>query len=550
VVDSGATQQSATAALSITISNAPPLDQYGGLTTLPANDGGSGWRLHKYGNRWLFVDPAGNGFMSFGVWAVVNSGSWENTKYGSDAAWGANTVLRLKSWGFNTLWDHTYGSVRPDTGNPNKMPASWFQDGASYPARNINNYCTQGAKLISNGINQNYYTGYLAPSTDPYDPCFTTWHQKYFAPATAPADLKTAMANDFIMGWSSGESDYMWGFGPGADFPTVPPGHDVAHLSWLVLATQPTQSSGVVNGTSMTYTDTTVYAKQALKTFLQGRYASIAALNSAWGSTYTTFDSTGTWGTGTGLLDEDGRHAWMGSFANLSGETTAMKTDLNDFLFQYASKFFQVQRDAFKANYPTKLYFGPNTIGGWGTPPQIPIIKAAALYVDALQTNIGTGATDDQARLDFLMQYLGDKPVLQWMGFPANPDSALCGSGGHCTNPPTYLSASTQSQRGANFNSIYTWFANYTVSSTVTSAAANSKPVIGVRWWAWADSVGESTNWGLVSYTKGNAYDGIEARIAAGTDQWGFPTGGEAQNYGDFISSVRATLQTILSALP
>lgn len=531
----------------------PSMDQFGGMTNLPANDGLSGWRFHKYVNRTLLVDPAGNGFFSFGVWNVANTGTWENQKYGSDSIWGQNTVKRLQSWGFNTLWDHTYNSVRPDTSNPNKMVASWFQDGASYPARNVFNYCLQGAKLISNGINQSFYTGYLAPMTDPYDPCFTTWHNKYFAPATAQADLVNAMANQYITGWSSAESDFMWCFGPGPDFATVPPGHDVAHCSWLVLATAPTQASGVVNGVTMPYADQTVYGKAAFVTFLQGRYATIGALNTAWASTYTTFGTAGGWGVGTGLLDEDGRHVWMGSFANLAGETPTMKTDLNAFMFQYASKFFSVQRTALKTNYPNKIYFGPNILGGWGTPPQIQIIQAAALYLDAIQTNIGTGAVDDQARLDFLMQYLGDKPVLQWMGFPANADSAICGSLNTCTNPPTYLTAPTQVARGVNYNSIYNFFANYTVGPAVPGGAANQKPIVAVRWWAWQDSTGEKTNWGLVTFDKGNAYNGVESVTGAVIDQQGFPAGGEAKNYGNFIgpgtNTVINTNTVIMSAL-
>lgn len=517
-------------------------DQYGGLTALPAPSGIKGsWRLEKFGKRWMFVTPDGNGFFALGVWAVANSGSWETAKYGSEPTWGTQTVVRLKSWGYNALWDHSYGSVLPWSGNPSKIAVPFFQDGAGYPARNVFSYCPQGAKLISNGMNTSFYTGYLAPSTDPYDPNFALWHQKYFAPATGQADAKAAMASNFCMGWSSAESDYMWGFGPGPDFPTVPAGHDVAHLGWMVLATAPTQTSGIVNGISMPYADTTVYAKVALKTFLQGVYSTIAALNTVWGSSYTSFDSAGGWGTGTGLMDEDGRHAWMGSFANLSGETAAMKADLNTFLFQYASKFFQIQRDALKANYPTRLYLGPNIIGGWGTPPQIPIIKAAALYIDALQTNIGTGASDDQARLDFLLQYFGDKPLTQWMGFPANPDSALCGTAGKCTNPNTYLTALTQPAKAGNYNTIYNWMLNYKVSASVPGGAAGSNPIAGIKWWAWMDSLGEGTNWGLVSYTKGNAYDGKQCVTGAVTDPQGFPAGGEAKNYGDFLTPVGQT---------
>ena len=50
---------------------------------------------------------------------------------------------------------------------------------------------------------------------------------------------------------------------------------------------------------------------------------------------------------------------------------------------------------------------------------------------------------------------------------------------------------------------------------------------------------GEKMNYGLVTFSE-NAYDGQEAVVARGTDQWGVPTGGEERNYGDFLSAVRA----------
>jgi hypothetical protein len=71
---------------------------------------------------------------------------------------------------------------------------------------------------------------------------------------------------------------------------------------------------------------------------------------------------------------------------------------------------------------------------------------------------------------------------------------------------------------------------------------------VGLLFWALTDSLGEGQNWGLVSLLD-NAYDGREAVRAAGRDAWGYPTGGEERDYGDFISSVRhanlSALQTI-----
>jgi hypothetical protein len=494
--------------------------------------------VEKFGKHWLFVTPDGHGFFSTGVFDVVPTPN-AVAKYGNqDITWGPQTVRRLQSWGFNTILDHSLLWVYPQqicggcagwqNGQPQKMAAVWFIDGSSYPIRNVNNLAPASAKDVFQGVNKTYYNGYVAPSTDPYDPNFSAWIKGYMGTGEAAA----AGNSPWIMGFSLGESDYTFGFGAGStsDFGTVPAGHNGPHLGWIVLITNPIQ---VNNSTwNVTYTDTKVYAKYALHDFLVTRYGTIAALNAAWSSTYTTFDTAGGWGTGSGLLDEDGRHSWIGSWDTLAGETQAMQKDLNDFLFQYASQWFKTQHDAVKAVFPNMMYFGPNVVGSWGTPPRKEILQAAALYIDVLMTQIGTGAADDQQRLDFTMQYLGDKPIATWLGFPANPDSALSPT----PNPPTFLAANTQVARGQEYTQMMNFFVSATVSATV-SGAAGSQPFVGLRWWAHTDSSAEKTNWGLVSL-KDNAYNGVEAVIAPGVDPWGYPTGGEVGNYGDFLTSV------------
>jgi len=538
------------------------MDQYGGLLAAHSPNGGTGhFRVEKFGNGWMFVTPDGNAFWSFGVFNVavdthvdVLGNTYQNrviTKYGdADKTWGPQQVRRLRSWGLNTILDHYNLWVHPvqtcggclgwQNGQPEKMPAVWFIDGAGYPLRNVLNYAPQGAKDIFHGVNSTYYNGYNAPNTDPFDPNFVTWINTYMKSGEAA----TAARSPWVIGFSLAESDYIWGFGAGstASFATVPPGHNGPHLSWIVLITSPTQTSNPTWGA--TYADTTVYAKQALKNFLQGRYATIAALNTAWGSNYTSFDSAGGWGTGTGLLDEDGRHSWVPRhWDNLTGATAAMKQDLDDFLFQYASQWFKTQRNALKAAFPNMLYLGPNVVGSWGTPPRRQILQAAGQSIDVFMTEVGTGAAEDQQRLDFMMQYLGDKPVASWFGITANPDSAMY----QYPNPQTFLTASTQSQRAQIYSQMLNWFLNATVSASVPGVGG-TKPYIGLRWWAWLDNPTERADWGLVTPLD-NLYDGKEAIIARGVDPWGYPTGGEADNYGDFLSAVRSANFAALQAL-
>jgi hypothetical protein len=63
--------------------------------------------------------------------------------------------------------------------------------------------------------------------------------------------------------------------------------------------------------------------------------------------------------------------------------------------------------------------------------------------------------------------------------------------------------------------------------------------VVGIDFWDHSDMSSEIANWGIVT-SKDNAYDGREARVATGTDAWGYPVGGEAANYGDFLGGARA----------
>jgi hypothetical protein len=142
------------------------------------------------------------------------------------------------------------------------------------------------------------------------------------------------------------------------------------------------------------------------------------------------------------------------------------------------------------------------------------------------------------------MQYYGDHPISSWLGILANPDSAMSSQpqGGK-----SGLTASTQAQRGQMYTQAVNWYLNAQVSGSVPGVGG-VKPYVGLRWWAYIDASNEGANWGLVTPLD-NAYDGKEAVMAAGTDPWGYKTGGEAANYGDFISVAKAANFVILQFL-
>ena len=81
------------------------------------------------------------------------------------------------------------------------------------------------------------------------------------------------------------------------------------------------------------------------QSFLEKKYGTIAALNEAWGSNYTSFCDAGGFGTGTGVMDEDGRHtAWFGSdYYNQTGMNSNLLADLNAYLYTLAYQIYAPQ---------------------------------------------------------------------------------------------------------------------------------------------------------------------------------------------------------------
>jgi hypothetical protein len=183
-----------------------------------------------------------------------------------------------------------------------------------------------------------------------------------------------------------------------------------------------------------------------------------------------------------------------------------------------------VEYAAFKLTAPNALFFGPTNLGGagWRSPARGPILQAAGEVLDCLA--VGTDAS--QAQTDFIATWAGDHPVHIWEGTTGNADSGRF----RTTMEAATWAVSTQAARGA----IYA--ADVSHLLTRKGAATGTYPYVGLTWWQFVDNFAEGANWGVVSL-RDNAYDGVEAKIAAGTDSGGYTTGGEEANYGDFMTS-------------
>lgn len=542
---------------------APAVDSFGGLTDLPSSKGSSGnWGAEKFNNHWLLVTPAGHGFFLLGVYNVSGDthpddlrGTYDSRvikKYGDkDITWGPQQNRRLKSWGFNAVTTYGVTWTWPTQKDPHwkggeqpvKMPIVVSVWPSRYCRTNLWNLAPRPCKSLMHGVNPKYYGG-GGEFPDVFDTNFDLFVDGLL---THDTTLQPTLQSPWTIGIQSDDSDDLRGFGSGVDFPTQPAGNEHPHLGYIAVITRPTQERNPFDGKP--YADAVVYTKRQLKQFLLDKYGSVAALNTAWGSSYDSFDSDGGWGMGKGLMDEDGRHtAWLGNNPyTLAGASPGAKADMDAFLFELAKKYFEVMKLRIGKRAPGKMFFGPTVTGAWRSPARRQILRAAGLYVDVLSTSLDAG---NPAILDFVGQFLGDKAVILWQGSHANADSAAFRY--RDPNPGSVFAYPNQKERGLFYARELSTYLNATASST----GANS--IAGLLWWEFHDNWGEKANWGLVSLMD-NAYDGKESTVSGGKpgvngsaqckDPWGYSCGAEERDYGDFVSSVRDANMKLLNSI-
>jgi len=444
-------------------------------------------------------------------------------------------VRRLRSWGFNTAAEYSSAYVVPvnhDGSYQTSEPMPWvsIMRPAYYSLRDTGQYAPAPVKDLVAGLDAVYtnYRGDTLP--DVFDPNFALYTNQYLATHTSAAEA----ASSWLVGTAVDDLDDLWGFGPGPDAPAA---RTSSHLGWLALCTNFAQTANSQLGVS--YSDSTVYTKLALANWLQAQYGSIAALDQAWGATYTSFGDAGGYGTGTGLLDEDGRDPWVGADdVALATAQPQVRADLNAFLALFAQRYFSIVAAALRQYRPQQLIFGPCTLNGWNGVSRAGILAAAGAYTDVIQASMST-----QQVYDLSLRAAGDHPFVTWTGMPANPDSDLAAY----ANPDSPDVYATQAARGQAYAVQVAADLAWT-GSPAAGALAGSENVVGSKFWAWTDAWGEKTNWGLVTFLD-NPYDGQADQIAAGSDAWGYAMGGETANYGDFLTPARSANLQVLQAL-
>lgn len=530
--DSSKPPLSKTSSYSLSISIG--FDTYGGLTAAHGLRPATGYfHMEKQNGRWKLVSPVGNNFYLLSVFnaneSFIETGIMQQRYNNDRELWATHRGERMLSWGFNTLGEYTcerglpVGTWGSKSGNPVKLPFILFFSVASDALHHTSDIgLAEPIKQIINGIPSSTYPcgpNYCGEGVlDVFDP---KWAQAY------AGDIAYYQKNIFtggfattpwIVGITTEDADFFWplkGLGSG-QYGWYP------NTAWLVAVTNFQQSG---------FKDAKLYSKYAWVAYLQQKYVTIANLNAAWGSNYTAFGDSGGFGTGTGVLDEDGRHTkWMGADPyTLKGETAALQSDMNAFLYQYVFQMESVAVKAIRSYDRNHLIFAPSALGGVGDVgirPQV-LQGLADAGVDALA--IGYDPRSPQNVNIITQAYdLTGKPTITWYGVTANKDSYWYNSP---SDGPDYP---TQETRGLHYNSDLSVL--YNARST-----NGDRPILGLDFWSLTDSGrGEATNWGLMS-DRDNAYDGKAAVAAPGKDQWGFATGGEDRNYGNFLDEVTQT---------
>jgi hypothetical protein len=316
--------------ITATSASSPGTDKYGGRVDVPCPNKTGHFILKKINDRWWFCTPAGHGFIAMSVGNVVPNGNpmldcqKRNTypiylaKYGDTTYnWGWQTLKRMIGWGFNSIGQDSGANVMPFQqcskcvwpGGKQPLPLPTFGEPkpAEYASVNLEKYLPEPIKDEISGTNANYSAWRGGALFDVFDPKLNTEWQDELA-ASSAARLKSNYP--YLIGIFTDDSDYFTGAGNGPDLV----GRDTnANLGYITLITSPVQTyikSTPLEAGTFLYQETQLYSKAqatnpttpctiqepcSLRDYLWQKYnGNISKLNSAWGSNYTTFDSTGT----------------------------------------------------------------------------------------------------------------------------------------------------------------------------------------------------------------------------------------------------------------
>jgi hypothetical protein len=431
-------------------------------------------------------------------------------KYSSVTTWATAQNSRLQNWGFTAAgqYSYAYAANVPQNGlpfAPTDQVSGWVtRDDMPWHIKNI--YQNPGPHQV---CNSDLYYGSQADVFDPNA-------QNDYTAALAKYSWVNSAPQAQMMVYFPEEADSLFGI------------DTVTHtdLGYMIVSQNPMQTN---DGSGYTYPNHTLWSKMALKTFLTNEYGTISALNAAWGTHYTTFDTSdsggdsgiaagtyASYGTGTGLLDESGSNVLPLNFncnninvSNSWSTTPQIQTDVDNFVTTFAQTYGKILSTAIGTSVPTHppvflpVYSGPNSV-----------YATLAPYVDGFWLAVDVTPPNEVQRII----NASNKPVIVNDYSVANPDSPLAAfSDSACANCPPYA---TQADRGEGEVS---WWKSILQLKNANGLYA----VVGIEHWQLYDNNTEEMNFGLVTADHDNPYDG-----SANT------ANGEPANYGDALTPI------------
>ncbi len=529
-----------------------------------------GLRLGRIGPRWVCVDKHGKVLLVRGVYDVriwqthVMRGTAQAgrtqmkniyAKYGSDANWRVPMVNRLRTFHFNVLGPHSDERLR------DPMMVVHIRDCAQYgtyppftrgiiaeAVKDVYRSCKANAPgAAESGWTNRQWGDWLDPKWEQY---LTSVYAK-ISP-NSHAQFYYSAEGDWLSQAIGGAHPDETGlsFSSGSYW--------CVHAGMAILWSNPVITSQRHYRDKVVYTysvDNVNHSKRRLIDNLKKKYGTIAALNAAWQTDgyYTSFDTAGGWGVGTGVIDEDGLRprSWFGSngapfYGHQPGRNDAfnstrwapnVKVDLDQILYESVGAFLGASARVIKARVPGALFGGGvSGVGGADGPPRIPVLHAFRDHCDFM---LGGGynqlrwahETDAAGRPGQLTPGQGDaiseftyrhaqKPLIQPIYPWERDDSSVYYFG----------SAATVGQvvRGQRVNDRVTRLINF-------QASDGTYPFLGWFHWAAYDQVNEASGWGLLTLND-NPYDGRDYRVAMPDPHTpGRTTLTEDRVYGDYL---------------
>jgi hypothetical protein len=523
-------------------------------TPTPAPTKFSGYRLGKVGKRWVFVDPLGKVMLLRGLYKT----SYDQThKIGGGQQAGRTLIdnVRKKYAGVRTGWDEATAARLKQFHFNSTASASRYLGGyglAFQAQHNTGIYTLSGGfgalreavkDILKGGVRQNLpgQQGWVGRHMmDCFDPKF-----KQYVDRPDPKGWGGIAPNPAVLFYQADDGDYMYGFGSGHPDETGATPHDSnwgPHAGIIALIGNPTITGPTKDprgGTQQWSADTVNHTKRALVAHLVAKYGTIDALNAAWdtGRYYTTFESAGGWGVGTGLLDEDGMRprAWLGKdgapfyqkapgqndFFNSTRWHPNVKVDLDTFLGMMMEAYLRPFAERLQLRWPGALFIGHTGTGARGGQNRKPVWEAMGKWCHLVR---GFDHTAPESTNRLVRQWMGrDIPLVSALYLPNNDDSSLY-----------YIKRGDGSQvaRGANIAKRLDIGMRYQEHD-------GTYPVLGNNFWGMYDQPGERIGWGLFTYND-NPYDGRDYRVAQ-PDPYtpGCTTLTEDRAYGDAITPIK-----------